>query len=119
MMPSVAPYLSDAYRDQASLPHMHNEVLNFAVFGGVVGIALYLTLLALPILACLRTPRDSLFRARMYGCCLLTLGYFMLGLPDTMLSFEVHTALYVAWLAVLLNACRDSTAVETPNPKAR
>lgn len=112
MMSSLLPYLSEADKVHASLPHLHNEFLNFAVFGGLAGIAVYVALLALPVTACLMTPRDGQFSARLYGCALLTVSYFMLGLPDTMLSFELHTALYVALTAILLSYCRD------PEPSA-
>ena len=108
VMSSAMEFLPDADRIQAQLPHLHNEALNFAVFGGIVGLAIYVTLLAIPIWACLRTPRDSQYRARFYGCALLTVSYFLLGLPDTMLSFELHIALYVAITAILLGYCRDA-----------
>ena len=34
--------------------------------------------------------------------------YFVLGLPDTMLSFALHNTLYVVLTAMLLNYCRDA-----------
>jgi O-antigen ligase len=114
LMSSIVPYLSPADLVQAKLPHLHNDALNFGVLSGVFGIAVYVMLLALPPLCCLFTPRDSQFRPRLYGCWLLSISYFVLGLPDTMLSFELHTALYVALTAILLNYCRDVPAAARP-----
>ncbi len=108
LMTSVEPYLAEADRVHATLPHLHNEVLNFAVFGGIGGIAIYVMLIAMPVVLSLRSPRDSQYRARLFGSIMLVLGYVVMGLPDTMLSFELHTALYVALTAILLAFCRDA-----------
>lgn len=107
LMNSAEPFLADADKVQATLPHLHNEVLNFAVFGGIAGVAIYLMLIAMPIVFCLRSPRDGQYRARLFGSIILVVGYVVMGLPDTMLSFELHTALYVALVAILLAYCRD------------
>ena len=107
LMSAPRPYLPRGFRKHANLPHLHNDLLNFAVSGGAVGVVLYLMLLALPIVAVLRTRRDSQFRIRVYGAVLLVVSYVFLGTPDTMVSFELHTALYVAMTAALLHYCRD------------
>jgi len=106
-MVAIAPYLSEQYASQASLPHLHNELLNFAVSGGIVGVAVLLTLLATPLVLALRSPADSQKGARVLGCFLILVGYIVMGLADTMISYETHTALYVIWTAILLAYCRD------------
>jgi O-antigen ligase len=106
-MVAIAPYLSEQYASQASLPHLHNELLNFAVSGGIVGVAVLLTLLATPLVLALRSPADSQKEARVLGCFLILVGYIVMGLADTMISYETHTALYVIWTAILLAYCRD------------
>lgn len=107
LMSSIEPFLADGDKVHATLPHLHNEILNFAVFGGVAGVAIYLMLIAMPIVLCLRSRRDRQYRARLFGSIIIVVGYVVMGLPDTMLSFELHTALYVALIAVLLAYCRD------------
>lgn len=114
MMPAVEHHLAEADKVHAQLPHVHNELLNFAVFGGIAGVAVYLMLMALPIAFALRSRRDGQSRARLAGTILLVGAYAVLGLPDTMLSFEIHTAMYVALVAILLSYCRD-----TREPAAR
>lgn len=111
LMSSVEPFLAAPDKIHATLPHLHNEVLNFAVFGGIAGVAIYFMLIAMPIVVSRRSPRDGQYRARLFGSIVLVVGYVVMGLPDTMLSFELHTALYVGLAAVLLAFCRDAPAV--------
>jgi O-antigen ligase len=106
-MVAIAPYLSAQYADQAAQPHVHNDLLNFAVSSGIVGVAVFLTLLATPLVLALRSPADSQKEARVLGCFLILVGYIVMGLADTMISYETHTALYVIWTAVLLAYCKD------------
>lgn len=108
LMTAIVPYLDVFELTHASLPHLHNDALNFAVAGGVFGLFAYAILLATPIICCVVGPRDGQYRIRLYGCSLLSISYLVLGLPDTMLSFPLHNALYVILTAVLLNYCRDS-----------
>jgi len=110
LMSSIVPYLDAFEQAHASLPHLHDDALNFAVANGVFGLGAYLLLLATPLSACLASPRDSQFHTRLYGCGMLTVSYFVLGLPDTMLSFPLHNTLYVVLTALLLNYCRDADA---------
>ncbi len=107
LMSAVVPYLDPANASHAYLPHLHNDLLTLAVAAGVFGIAVYFALLAIPPIAVLRSPRDSQYEARMFGVSILVTAYVVMGLPDTMLSFELHSALYVATAAVLLAFCRD------------
>lgn len=105
IMEAAIPYLKNDRL--ASLPQLHNDFLDFAVAGGVVGIACYVALLAAPIVLGLLSPRDSQRRLRLYGCTVLSIAYFFDGLTDLMFGFEFHTALYACILAILLGYCRD------------
>jgi O-antigen ligase len=105
IMAAAAPYLKNA--KLAALPQLHNDFLDFAVAGGIIGIACYVALLAAPIALALLSPRDSQRRLRLYGCTILSIAYFCDGLTDLMFGFEFHTALYACILAILLGYCRD------------
>lgn len=111
MMTAIVPFLDEAGRAYAAdLPQLHNDVLDFAVAAGVVGIAIYLLLLAAPIVAALLSPRDSQRTARLYGAFVLVASYIGAGLTDLMFGFEFHTALYVVLAATLIGYCRDADA---------
>lgn len=105
IMAAATPYLENS--QLAELPQLHNDFLDFAVAGGVIGIACYVALLAAPVVLGLLTPRDSQRRVRLYGCTVLSIAYFFDGLTDLMFGFEFHTALYALILAILLGYCRD------------
>ena len=110
LMSAVMPYLSGLpLRYAGVLPQLHNDILDFAVAAGVVGIGVYVALLAPPMVAARRMPRDSQFAVRLFGCAILCTAYVFDGLTDLMLGFEFHTALYVALAAILLGYCRDAT----------
>jgi O-antigen ligase len=113
-MEVIAQYLGPNDKRLALLPHLHDELLNFGVGMGVLGVAGYLLLIALPLIACLRSPRDSQYRVRLYGSGLLIASYITLGIADVMIGFELHTALYVALSALLLGYCRDAPAGARP-----
>ncbi|MDR3470329.1 MAG: O-antigen ligase family protein [Devosia sp.] len=117
-MQAITPLLPDADRALGGLPHLHNEMLNFAVGAGIAGVLIYLLLLAAPIMGLLTSPPDGQRRVQRYGVALLLASYVALGLADVMLGFETHTALYVAWAAVLLGYCRDDAENDRPGHAA-
>jgi O-antigen ligase len=123
MMEAIIPFLDpDAPGYARRLPQLHNDVLDFAVAAGVVGIISYLMLLAAPIVAALRSPPDSQRQMRLYGSSVLVAAYVGAGLTDLMFGFEFHTALYVAVAAIVLGYCRDAAPerdVATTSPAGR
>ncbi|MEO7913301.1 MAG: O-antigen ligase family protein [Roseiflexaceae bacterium] len=108
LMSAAYPYLPADKTPYAELPQLHNDIVNFSVAAGLVGVAVYLLLLAAPLAGVLRTPRDSQFNVRLYGGIVLLVAYACDGLTDLMLGFEFHTALYVCLTAVLIGYCQDN-----------
>jgi O-antigen ligase len=106
-MSAVAPYVPPEHQDALKLPSLHNDVADFAVAAGIVGIGVYLLLLATPLVAAWFSPRDSLYWIRLYGVAVLVISYVCAGLTDLMFGFEFHTALYICLSAILLGYCRD------------
>lgn len=107
LMTSIVPFLPPAKQQFATLPQLHNDVLDFAVAAGVLGMGVYLLILAAPIVAALRSPLDSQRSMRVYGAVVLVGSYAGSGLTDLMFGFEFHTALYVALSTILIGYCRD------------
>lgn len=112
LMTAIRPFLdADGLGYADWLPQLHNDALNFAVAAGIVGILVYLLLLAAPIIAALRAPRDSQWFARLYGATVLVSAYVGAGLTDLMFGFEFHTALYVTLAVILIGYCRDQPQI--------
>lgn len=107
IMDSVRPLLSVSNENLADLPQLHNDVLNFAVGAGIVGVLCYLAIITAPIVGALRSPRDALRPFRLYGTAMLTIVYVGGGLTDLMFGFEYHTYLFALLTAILLGACRE------------
>lgn len=107
MMEAAAAHLAPEDVAEAQYPQLHNDLLNFAVAGGVVGIVCYLVILATPLIGALASRRDSLRGFRLYGASVLVIAYFFGGLTDLMFGFEFHTMLFVMLTAILLGYCRE------------
>lgn len=109
IMPSVQPFLppEDAILAQ-TLPQLHNDILNFAVGAGIVGVACYLAIISAPLIGAALSARDSLRTFRLYGATVLTIVYVGGGLTDLMFGFEFHTFLFIMLTAILLTIGRDS-----------
>jgi O-antigen ligase len=109
IMPSIQPFLSasDAGLAEAN-KQLHNDVLNFAVGAGIVGVFCYLAIISAPLIGAWLSPRDSLRTFRLYGATVLTIVYIGGGLTDLMFGFEFHTFLFVMLTAILLGYSRDT-----------
>ena len=108
IIPSVKPFVPDADQWMLKiLPQLHNDVLNFAVASGVIGVVAYLFIVTAPIVGALRSPRDNLRTFRLYGATVLTIVYVGGGLTDLMFGFEFHTYLFAMLTAILLHFCRE------------
>lgn len=110
MMTAVTPYLTEEMREFLWLPHLHNDIIDFAVAAGVVGVAIYLLILFTPLIAAWRSPPDRLYVCRLLAVTLLVTAYAFDGLTDLMFGMEYHTMLFVVLSAILLGWCRERKA---------
>lgn len=85
----------------------HNDLANFAVAAGGIGVLCWAALLTAPVLGALASPRDPLFRVRLYCCLQLSASYFVFGLTDFTLGYDLPTTLYAFLTAVVLGAFRE------------
>ena len=106
IMDTIRPLLPAGEDYAASLPQLHNDVLNFAVAGGVIGVLCYIGIITTPLIGAWLSPRDGLRNFRLYGATMLTIVYVGGGLTDLMFGFEFHTYLFTMLTAVLLGLCR-------------
>jgi O-antigen ligase len=106
---AVRPFLPDggAMLDEGH-HHLHSDILDFGVSGGVFGLLAYLLVLCAPVAGALTSPHDSQYRSRLAGSVLLAVGYFVCGLTYLLFGYEFHTTLYICLAAILLGYCRDT-----------
>jgi O-antigen ligase len=108
LAPAAAQFIDMSVYGGDRDPHFqfHNDLANFAVAAGMVGILCWLALLAAPIVGALQTSRDALFRPRLYCCLQLSGGYLALGLTDLNFGYDLPTTLYAFLTALVLGAIR-------------
>lgn len=115
LMPAALAHVpAGAVGAVATLPQLHNDIVNFAVTGGVVGVAVYFLIVATPLLAARRSPRDSQYRVRVFGTAMVCCIYLFQGLTDLTVGFEYGTAQLAVFTAILLGYCRDRPSEATP-----
>ncbi|VAW22532.1 hypothetical protein MNBD_ALPHA12-1903 [hydrothermal vent metagenome] len=105
IMNAVSPFipLDVANRkDIVGLPQLHNDVINFAVTGGVLGIASYFALLVAPLAGVRKLAADRFSKPRNLAVALLITCYGVRGLSDLMLGFEYGTSFFAMTLALII-----------------
>jgi O-antigen ligase len=85
----------------------HNDLANFAVAAGMIGVLCWLVLLIAPVVGAFMSPRDTLFRVRLYCCLQLSASYAVFGLTDFTLGYDLPTTLYAFLTAIVLGAFRE------------
>lgn len=86
----------------------HNDLADFAVAGGVLGLLAYAIIIAAPIVNLLIDPKLRANRRAAYGLVLLPVSYFVFGLTDFVFGFDLLTTLYGFSLAFILAAAKAS-----------
>jgi O-antigen ligase len=106
LMSAIAPFLPPNWDTQGS-PHLHNDIADFAVAGGLLGLLAYAMILVAPVVAAARSTRDSLHDVRLFAVLLLVASYAVLWVNSLMFGFEIHTSLYCIVCAAILGFLRD------------
>lgn len=84
-----------------SYEHLHNDMADFAVIGGVVGLLAYAVLLAAPVVAALRAPAGPARTATLILAVTFTIGYFSMGLTNALFGILSLTVLYAVGLSLI------------------
>ena len=117
---NMAPILARLSPEQLSwgkLVHLHDDALQFALSGGLIGLAAWLATLVAPFAGYLALPSDAKAPAKLHAILVLTVGYLVLGLPDLMLASPLQLTLYVVLTAAVLgNAESRQTSPPQPSP---
>jgi O-antigen ligase len=80
--------------------HLHNDVADFAVIGGSLGLVSYGLLLLAPVLGGLR-HRGRWRHATIYLGIVTPVGYFAMGLTNAMFGVLAQTTLYAVVLSLI------------------
>lgn len=108
-MSAIAPFLPAEYSDIPALHHhLHSDVLDFGVSAGILGLLAYALLLIAPIAGAFALPPDSQSRFRMAAAIGLPVAYGIFGITYLTFGYELHTTLYVCFMAIILGYCRDA-----------
>lgn len=97
----------------------HNDFANFAVAAGIVGVLALVAILAAPVVGALAAPRDHFYRARLYCCLQLSVGYAVFGLTDFTMGYDLPTTLYAFLTAMILATFREDARPLAGGPAAR
>lgn len=79
--------------------HLHNDIADFAVIGGLLGLLAYLLILLAPILATSGATPDQR-RPTLYLALITSAGYLGMGLTNAMFGILVLTVLYGVVIAL-------------------
>jgi len=100
-MPKVLALLSADQLGWGAIPHLHNDLAQFAVSGGLLGIAAWLLILGAPLLGYLRLPPVERSPARRHALLVLLASGVVFGIPDTMLAAPMTLTIYVVLTAAV------------------
>jgi O-antigen ligase len=82
--------------------HLHSDLADFAVGGGLLGLLAYACLLVAPLAAVDWRGRTPATRAAAYIAVTVCLGYFVMGLTNAMFGLLSQTVLYAVVIAVVI-----------------
>ena len=80
--------------------HLHNDIADFAVIGGSLGLVSYALLMAAPLIGALRV-RGQWRGAAIYLGAIMPVGYLAMGLTNAMLGILTQTVVYAVGLAII------------------
>lgn len=88
--------------------HLHNDLINFAAAGGLMGVIAYLLLMVAPAVSVWFSPRGEHWPIRLLAAVGLSVAYLAMGLTDAMFVFEIPKSMYILCSAVVMAFFRDA-----------
>jgi len=85
--------------------HLHNDIADFAVTGGLLGIIAYFCILLAPVAEALRASGPGR-RPALLGACCLSVGYFFLGLTNATFGILMLTVTFAVATAAIAHLAR-------------
>lgn len=107
LLSAIEPHLPPPEWTQVKgFTHLHNDIIDFAVGAGVLGVLAYIIIIISPIIAALIAPFSTDFIARLYGISVLSVGFAISGLTNLLLGNGLQTTLF-CFMAVFIIGLRD------------
>lgn len=98
-----------------SPPHMHNDIADFAVVGGALGLVAYGLFLLAPLVEAISAPRPRPWPA-IYLAAVLCVGYLSMGMTNAMLGILSQTVLFGFCLALVVHLASPHPAAAEVEP---
>ncbi|WP_332689150.1 O-antigen ligase family protein [Devosia sp.] len=86
--------------------HLHNDLADFAVAGGALGLAAYLLILVAPIVEVVRRGIWMRHPDALYLALVISTGFFCMGLTNATFGILSQTTLYAFVTALVVHLCR-------------
>lgn len=105
---AAMPYLSDlGKRGYAAeeWAYLHNDLLGFAVAGGIIGIAAYVLWLAAPLVGARQSVPGPARQVHIYFATTFALGLFLSGSTDVLFMSELSKTLLASLTAAIVLLC--------------
>ena len=102
VMPQALALLTPGQLGWGPIPHLHADLAQFAVSGGLLGLAAWVLLLIAPIAGYLQLPRELRSPQRRHALLVLVIGALVLGVPDTFLAAPMTLTIYVVLAAAIV-----------------
>lgn len=87
----------------------HNDLADFAVAGGLVGVCIYILLIGAPVLNLMLDKELRTNRTAAYALIIIPASYLLFGLTDFTFGFDLLTTLYGFSLAFVLAVAKSPT----------
>lgn len=92
--------------------HLHADLADFAVVGGIVGLLTYAVLLITPLLAIIGLPKGRRRQAVVVGALVGSVGYAVLGLSNALIGILPQTVLYGTIVGLLMALAKSDKDVK-------
>ena len=102
MMSAIVPHLSPDHAGVANYDHLHSDLADFGVSGGIFGLAALAALFLSPLVAAQACRGTASFYGLLYLSIVLGLGFFLLGLTNAVIGLLPQTTLFGIFLGYLV-----------------
>jgi O-antigen ligase len=100
-MPLVREQLTPEQLSWGQVVHLHNDIAQFAVSGGLLGLIGWVLMLATPLAGWLWLPLAERTPQRRHALLVVMIGAAVLGLPDSYLAAPMTLTVYVVLVAAI------------------